>query len=167
VNPTPISALADQQVIADLRRQLVERTAERDEALAQQTATVEVLGVINSSPGELAPVFDAMLDKALALCDAAFGLIWRYENGLLHAAAIRGATSGYSNFLTRDAYRPAPGSANARLVAGSNVEHLADVADSDDYRSGNPLPARWSISVAGTACSRWPCGGSGPTSATS
>jgi GAF domain-containing protein len=141
VSPTPDNTLADpQQVIADLRRQLFERTAERDEALAQQTATAEVLGVINSSSGELAPVFDAMLDKALALCDAAFGLIWRYENGSLHAAAIRGATPEYADFLTRDAYRPDPGSVNARLVAGSNVEHLADVADSDDYRSGNPLP---------------------------
>jgi hypothetical protein len=123
-----------------IRCQLFERTAERDEGLAQQTATAEVLGVINSSSGELAPVFDAMLDKALALWDAAFGLIWRYESGSLHAAAVRGATPEYADFLTQDAYRPDPGSANARLVAGSNVEHLADVADSDDYRSGNPLP---------------------------
>src|ERR1700730_10466836 len=140
MSATVENAITDlQRTNAELQQQLDQALAERDEALAQQTATAEVLDVINSSPGDLTPVFDAMLDKALGLCRAAFGVLWTYDGEFTHAAAIRGATAAYRAFLSAP-HRPGPGSAQLRLIQGERFVHVADLADSDDYRSGDALP---------------------------
>src|SRR5437660_12002766 len=85
--------------IADLRRELDERTAERDEALAREAAIAEVLQVINSSPGDLAPVFDAMLEKAIRLCDGAQGTLWIFDGDRQYAAAAAGVPAELANQL--------------------------------------------------------------------
>ena len=133
---------------AELQRRLDECCAERDAATAREAALAEVLDVINRSPGDLAPVFDAMLDKALNLCSAAFGVLWTYDDGHIRATAIRGVTPTYGEFLTSGPHRLRPSTAHARLLSGSEVEHIADLADHDDYRSGEATP-RASVELAG------------------
>src|SRR6516162_8935596 len=76
--------------IAELRRANAELRQRLDEALAREAATAEVLQVINSSPGDLAPVFEALLDKALMLCGGTFGIIRTYDGNSFHLGAMRG-----------------------------------------------------------------------------
>src|SRR5438270_4262930 len=137
---TPLdSALADAQgIIADLKRQLAEGAAEREEALAQQTATAEVLGVINSSPGDLAPVFDAILGKAHSLCGVAFGILNTFDGARFHAAAVRGVPAAFAEFRARNPTGLGAGTAPARIIAGENVVHNLDLMDEDAYRNGDP-----------------------------
>src|SRR5262252_8749403 len=111
--------------IADLQKQIDTLTRELKEANERQTATAEVLQVINSSPGDLAPVFDAMLEKAMRLCDAAFGVLWTFDGELGHVAAFRGLPPAFAEFLTRGPHRESSGTANGRLRRGEPVLQIA------------------------------------------
>src|SRR6195256_1522430 len=119
------NAVADlQRANAELQRQLDQRTAERDEAIAQQTATTEVLQVINSSPGDLAPVFEAMLDKAMRLCQASFGELRTHDGGRFDTAATRGVPSAYAEYRRQHASSGQPGGITARILEGESVVHI-------------------------------------------
>jgi two-component system NtrC family sensor kinase len=131
-----LRTFADQAVIAIENARLITET---QEALDQQTATAEVLGVINSSPGDLVPVFDAMLDKALRLCEAAFGVLWTYDGEKFHAAAMRGVPPAFADYLTSTPVLIPPENTRALISADGSMVHIADAMDTELYRSGAPL----------------------------
>ena len=138
MSPTPSSPTADlQQANADLQRQLAEARVERDESEAQKAAIAEVLGVINSSPGDLAPVFDAMLEKAMRLCAAAFGYLETYDGEHFHPVATRGLPAAYADYLPQ---RDAPGSSSsyAQILGGAPYVHVADLREGEAYHT-SPL----------------------------
>jgi two-component system, NtrC family, sensor kinase len=115
---------AAQAVIAMENARLLTETRE---ALEQQTATTEVLQVINSSPGDLAPVFDAMIDRAAHLCEAAFGSLFTYDGERFQAVALRRVPPPFAKILQAP-FRPDPGTAHMQLAQGEPFVHIEDVA---------------------------------------
>jgi GAF domain-containing protein len=135
------TTFADQAVIAIENVRLFEaeqqRTRDLNESLQQQTATSELLQSINSSAGELAPVFETMLKKALSLCEAAFGGLWTYDGERMHAVAMRGVPALFAAFHSKP-LDPVPGTGSYALVRGESFVHIPDMTGDEGYRSGNP-----------------------------
>jgi two-component system, NtrC family, sensor kinase len=124
------SSAAGKETNAQLRR-------ERDEALEQQTATSEVLKVISSSTGELQPVFQAMLENAVRICEAKFGVLFRHEDGKFRQAAMLNVSTAHADSLRqRDRFVPEPGVPLDRLLKTKKLIHTLDEA-----ASANPAPA--------------------------
>ena len=131
---TLLQNFAAQAVIAIENARLVN---ELRQSLEQQTATAEVLGVINSSAGSLTPVFEAMLDKAMQLCEAAFGGIWTLEGERYTAVALQGIPEAYAAFLARTTLIPGPGTAPYRLMRGESFVHNVDLKSEEPYQRGD------------------------------
>ena len=97
------------------------------ESLEQQTATADVLGVISSSPGELEPVFQEMLKNAVRICDAKFGVLYRFDGAAFHFAAEVGTPSEYLEFnRQRGPFQPVPGSHLERVMLTKRISHTPD-----------------------------------------
>jgi two-component system NtrC family sensor kinase len=123
---------------------------ETREALEQQTATAEVLQVINSSPGDLGPVFDALLEKAMRLCGAAFGtMMVTADDGHSRTVAARGVPAAFAEFRRGNPVPAGQGGMAARIAAGEPFVHMVDVNDDDRYRSGIDPQRRAMVELGG------------------
>jgi GAF domain-containing protein len=136
-----LKTFAEQAVIAirsaETFRALQQRTHDLAESLEQQTATTDVLQVINRSPGDLAPVFEAMIDRAMRLCGAQVGVFARFDGSVFHQFG------GEASAVTKnEPLVPDPGSALMDLINGDDVVHIDDVRDTDAYRAGVPSRIR-------------------------
>jgi GAF domain-containing protein len=128
-----LTRFAAQAVIAienaRLLDELRERTADLSESLQQQTATADVLRIISSSPGELQPVFQAILENATRICDAKFGVLFRFDGGLCEFAADVGTPLELAEFVRRrGCFLPAPETQLYRVLRTGSVAHTADYA---------------------------------------
>jgi GAF domain-containing protein len=143
---------ADQAVIAienaRLLNELRQRTDDLSESLEQQTATSEVLRVISSSPGDLEPVFKAMLENATRICDAKFGTLFRYDGELFHRVASVGTPAALVEFQDkRGPFKPETSIRLGRLVQTKQVYHTVD--ELNEPEPGPPAKYGGARSVVG------------------
>ena len=131
-----VIAIENARLLNELRQRttdLAERTTELTEALKQQTATSEVLQVISSFPGDLQPVFAAMLEKAVRICGAKFGNMYRWDGEALHLLASNNTPPAFAEVRTRLPYRPSPEAPIGRMVATKSVVHVTDLKEEKGY----------------------------------
>ena len=124
---------ADQAAIAIENTRLFEaeqqRTRELSESLEQQTATSEVLKVISSSPGELGPVFEAILENATHICEAQFGMLFSYDGELMCKTAVRNVPQELLEFIDRRGpFKPPSGTALAEVINTGRVAYHVDTS---------------------------------------
>jgi two-component system NtrC family sensor kinase len=123
---------------AETYRQLQQRTGDLQEALEQQTATAELLQVINSSPGALTPVFEDILDKAMRLCGVAFGFLDTFDGERFHTAALRGVPESFVAFRTQNPPEYGPDTTPLQILGGERFVHITDLSATEAYRVSEP-----------------------------
>ncbi len=138
-----VTSFAAQAVIAientRLLTELRQRTTDLTESLEQQTATSEVLQVISSSPGDLQPVFQAVLANATRICAAKFGALVLREGDAFRLGALYNAPPAFAEFTQRLPIRPGPNVPLGRLASTKRVVHVADITKEQGYVEGDPL----------------------------
>ena len=129
-----MQAFADQAVIAIENARLFSETKD---ALEQQTATAEILRVISSSPNDIQPVFDSIVEHAMRLCDAGLGTVGLYDGKRYKHVAQRGGNPEYREWLFKESFEPGPGSTLGLMIAERRPVHIADYRQLASYREGN------------------------------
>jgi GAF domain-containing protein len=141
-NP-PKAASSRRSTSPSQESEIARLTRERDEALEQLSAASDVLKVISSSPGELEPVFQAMLANATRICEAKFGVLWLCEGEEFRAVALHGVPPEFAETRRRQpVIRPAPGHSLDRMKRSKQVVHIADILA--DQSAAGPLFAKFS-----------------------
>jgi signal transduction histidine kinase len=134
---------------ATLREQLDQSRRELKEALEHQVATSEVLDLISRTPTNVQPVFDAIIDGAVRLCDAVFGVLWRYDGELLHYAASHNFTPDVLDQIFKTyPRRPDRSIAAGRAILDGRIAHVLDMLADPDYGHDLALAGNWRASVA-------------------
>jgi GAF domain-containing protein len=143
-----VKNFAAQAVIAientRLLNELRQRTDDLSESLDQQTATSEVLRVISSSPGELKPVFETMLENATRICEAKFGVLQLYEDGGYRIGATHNAPPAFAEAMAQrePIFRPSPQHWLARVAAAKQVIKISNLSETAAYRERDPGAVR-------------------------
>ena len=128
---TALKARRPSSSVADLQEQLERQARELEEARERETATADVLRVISSSPGALEPVFQAMLKNAVRICEAKFGVLFRYDAGTFQGTAWVGVPPAYEKSpRERGWFRPEVGAPLDRLLQTQRLMH-------NSYKSPN------------------------------
>jgi GAF domain-containing protein len=148
-----VTTFADQAVIAIENVRLFEaeqaRTRELSESLEQQTATGDILRVISSSPTDIQPVFDAIVETAARLCEGTFSVVWQYDGDLLHYAASYNFTPEVHNRLVQTYPKPPDRSlAAGRAILGGAIAHVPDMLADPAYAHEFAVAGNWRASIA-------------------
>jgi two-component system NtrC family sensor kinase len=137
-----VIAIENARLLNELRQRtddLSKRTTALTESLEQQTATSEVLQVISSSPGDLPPVFATMLEKAVRICDAKFGNIYRWDGDALCVSASYNTPPAYAEERKRVPVRADQKLTIGRMILTKKVVHVDDLRTEASYIEQNPL----------------------------
>ena len=124
---------------ARLLNELRQRTTDLTESLEQQKATSDLLQVISSSPGNLEPVFQSMLENAVRICGANFGNMFLYEDDAFRTVAMYNAPEAYARARKSGPFHPPPSSALGRIIATKDVARVADLRTEEGYLKGDPF----------------------------
>jgi signal transduction histidine kinase len=128
-----VTTFADQAVIAIENARLL---SELRESLEQQTATSKVLSVISSSPGELEPVFQAMLENATRICEAELGMLWRAEGDGLRAVSLHGVPPDLAGMRRGKIFHFDPEHPLGRVAQTKQLGHITDATKEPAYFKG-------------------------------